>query len=92
MKLKKLFIVIPFVLAYSMLNFIFLSTEEEYTSMSDYIESKGMVCCRWRGDYRGKKGHRRPAKGKKKRILIERALRRDGYYRGASECRRRREQ
>ena len=57
--------------------------------MSDYIESKGMVCCRWRGDYRGKKGHRRPAKGKKKRILIERALRRDGYYRGASECRRR---
>ena len=39
MKLKTLFIVIPFVLAYSMLNFIFLSTEEEYTSMSDYIES-----------------------------------------------------
>ena len=39
MKLRTLFIVIPFVLAYSMLNFIFLSTEEEYTSMSDYIES-----------------------------------------------------
>ena len=39
MKLKTLFIVIPFVLAYFMLNFIFLSTEEEYTSMSDYIES-----------------------------------------------------
>ncbi len=39
MKLKALFIVIPFVLAYFMLNFIFLSTEEEYTSMSDYIES-----------------------------------------------------
>ena len=39
MKIKTLFIVIPFVLAYSMLNFIFLSTEEEYTSMSDYIES-----------------------------------------------------
>ena len=39
MKLKTLFIVIPIVLAYSMLNFIFLSTEEEYTSMSDYIES-----------------------------------------------------
>ena len=39
MKLKTLFIVIPFVLAYSMLNFIFLSTEEEYTSMSNYIES-----------------------------------------------------
>ena len=39
MKLKTLFIVIPFVLAYSMLNFIFLSTEEQYTSMSDYIES-----------------------------------------------------
>ena len=39
MKLKILFIVIPFVLAYFMLNFIFLSTEEEYTSMSDYIES-----------------------------------------------------
>ena len=39
MKLKTLFIVIPFVLAYSMLNFIFLSTEEEYTSMSDYIVS-----------------------------------------------------
>ena len=33
--------------------------------MSDYIESKGMVCCRWRGDYRGHKGHRRPAKGEK---------------------------
>ena len=39
MKLRTLFIVIPFVLAYFMLNFIFLSTEEEYTSMSDYIES-----------------------------------------------------
>ena len=39
MKLRTLFIVIPFVLAYSMINFIFLSTEEEYTSMSDYIES-----------------------------------------------------
>jgi len=39
MKLRTLFIVIPFVLAYSMLNFIFLSTEEEYTSMSNYIES-----------------------------------------------------
>ena len=39
MKLKTLFIVIPFVLAYFMLNFIFLSTEEKYTSMSDYIES-----------------------------------------------------
>ena len=39
MKLKTLFIVIPFVLAYFMLNFIFLSAEEEYTSMSDYIES-----------------------------------------------------
>ena len=39
MKLRTLFIVISFVLAYSMLNFIFLSTEEEYTSMSDYIES-----------------------------------------------------
>jgi len=39
MKLRTLFIVIPLVLAYSMLNFIFLSTEEEYTSMSDYIES-----------------------------------------------------
>ena len=39
MKLRTLFIVVPFVLAYSMLNFIFLSTEEEYTSMSDYIES-----------------------------------------------------
>ena len=39
MKLKTLFIVIPFVLAYFMLNFIFLSTEEEYTSMSNYIES-----------------------------------------------------
>ena len=39
MKLRTLFIVIPFVLAYSMLNFIFLSTEEEYTSMSDYIVS-----------------------------------------------------
>ena len=39
MKLKTLFIVIPFVLAYFMLNFIFLSTEEEYTSMSDYIVS-----------------------------------------------------
>ena len=70
----------------------FLSFILSFYAMSDYIESKGMVCCRWRGDYRGKKGHRRPAKGKKKRILIERALRRDGYYRGASECRRRREQ
>ena len=39
MKLRTLFIVIPFVLAYSMINFIFLSKEEEYTSMSDYIES-----------------------------------------------------
>ena len=39
MKLRTLFIVIPFVLAYSMLNFIFLSTEEEYTSMSNYIGS-----------------------------------------------------
>ena len=39
MKLRTLFIVIPFVLAYSMLNFIFLITEEEYTSMSNYIES-----------------------------------------------------
>ena len=39
MKLRTLFIVISLVLAYSMLNFIFLSTEEEYTSMSDYIES-----------------------------------------------------
>ena len=39
MKLRTLFIVISFVLAYSMLNFIFLSTEEEYTSMSNYIES-----------------------------------------------------
>ncbi len=39
MKLKTLSIVIPIVLAYFMLNFIFLSTEEEYTSMSDYIES-----------------------------------------------------
>ena len=39
MKLRTLFIVIPFVLAYSMLNFIFLSTEEEYTSMTNYIES-----------------------------------------------------
>ena len=39
MKLRTLFIVISLVLAYSMLNFIFLSTEEQYTSMSDYIES-----------------------------------------------------
>ena len=39
MKLRTLFIVISLVLAYSMLNFIFLSTEEEYTSMTNYIES-----------------------------------------------------
>ena len=39
MKLKTLLIVTSLVLAYSLLNFIFLSTEEEYTSMSDYIES-----------------------------------------------------
>jgi len=39
MKLKTLFIVIPIVLAYSMLNFIFLSSEEEYISISNYIES-----------------------------------------------------
>ena len=39
MKLRTLFIVISLVLAYSMLNFIFLSTEEQYTSMSNYIES-----------------------------------------------------
>ena len=39
MKPKTLFIVISLVLAYSFLNFIFLYSEEKYTSMSNYIES-----------------------------------------------------